>query len=184
MPVDTPPSSNVAQIANRRLGYVVEGAVSSAERHIDSGIAKADYIRASDSTQVSEKPWMSIHPPTSGDIAEVLDHRLGRVIECAVSSAERHIDPVIAEADYVRPAVASDVGKNAGVAVDAPATSLISEIRKRRHGRVIEGAVSSTERHIDSGIPEPNDVRASIAGDIGKRAGMAVDAPATRLVAE
>ena len=67
------------------------------------------------------------------------------------------------------------------MAIDAPAAGVIAEVLTTRC------TSGSCRRHgppPDSGVPEADDVGASIAGHVGQEARVAVDAPAAGVIAE
>src|SRR5215470_6454812 len=71
--------------------------------------------------------------------------------------------------------------------LDAPSTGFVSEVGDdecRLPVRQSERAVAIAERDENTGIGEPDDVRAPIPSEIGEHTGMLLDAPSVRFVPE
>jgi hypothetical protein len=108
---------------------------------------------------------VALDAPAAGVVAEVVDHPLDRP-EAAVAVAERDVDAGAPEADDVGPPVAGDVGEEAGVALDAPATGVVAEVVDHPLDP-LGAAVAVAERHVDADAPEADDVR-----DLGRHEGL------------
>src|SRR5919205_3630096 len=86
--------------------------------------------------------------PGSGCVAEVRCAELGGT-EAAAPVPDRCSHADIAEADYVRSAVTGQVGEEARVPVDPPASGEVAEVRDGERGRA-EGPVAVVERDVDA----------------------------------
>src|SRR5262249_56613521 len=104
---------------------------------------------------------------------DVAGPRSGR-LERPVAFAEADIDIVVAEADNVGAAIASDIGQEPGMLVYSPPL-VNTEFRDAGgHG---ERAVTVTQRDIHTVVPAADDVRPAIPGDIGQEPRVLVHAP-------
>ena len=123
---------------------------------------------------------MLVHAPAAGFEAEVGEHELRR-LERPVAVAQRRPHAGVAEADDVGPAVAGDVGEEARVLLDPPTAGLEPEVRQHELW-IGEESAALAERRPHSGVPEPDDVGAAVAGDVGQEARVPIDPPAPRSV--
>ena len=67
---------------------------------------------------------------------------------------------------------------------DTPASGFEAEIGKDRNRGKFEGPVTAAERDIDPGVPEADDVRPAVAGQVGEQARVPIDQPSSGLQAE
>ena len=141
MHVDTPASGVVGEVRDHHLWWL-EGAVAVIERDPDPGVSKADDVRAAVAREIGEETRVLINPPAPSVIAEIRNHKLWR-LEGAIAVVERDPDPRASEADDVRAAVASEVGQEAWVLFDTPASGAVTEVPDDQLG-CLESAVART----------------------------------------
>src|SRR5690242_7479500 len=127
---------------------------------------------------------MLVDPPASGIEAEIVDGRYRLEIERSIAVGERDVDAVVAEPDDVLATVASDVGEKAWMPVDAPSSSIEAQVVDDRYRLEVERAVAVAQRDVEPVVAESDDVRATVAGDVGEKSRVPVDAPAARFEAE
>ena len=190
MPVDPPPSSDVAEVGEDEL-WRLERAVAVAQRGPDPGVAEAYDVGPAVSGQIGKEPWVPVDPPPSSDVAEVLEDELWR-LERAVAVAQRGPDPGVAEAYDVGPAVSGQIGKEPWVPVDPPPAGRVevAEVAGEDELWRLERPVADlswlaiAQRGPDSGVAEAYDVGPDVGPQIGEKAGVSIDAPASYLVPE
>src|SRR5262249_41108924 len=180
--VDPPAAGIEAKVVDDRYRLESERAVAVAQCDIDAVVAEADNVRAAFCSHVREKARVLVDAPASGFEAEVRKHKLRR-LERTVAVAQSDIDACIAEPNDVRAAVAGDVREKSRVLVDAPAAGFLTKVGKHESNGS-KRTVAIAERNIDSRVAEPDDVRATVAGDVREKARVLVDAPASRLLPE
>ncbi len=174
--VDLPAAGVEAEVVEHGDGLELEAAVAVAECDVDAGVAEADDVGAAVAGDVGEQAWVLVGAPAAGLVAEVVEDELGGR-EGAVAVAERDVDAGVAEADDVGAPVAGDVGQEAWVAVDAPATRLDAEIRQD-DARLGERPVAVAQRGPDAGFAEAHDVGTSVARNVGQETRAVLHEPA------
>jgi hypothetical protein len=100
--------------------------------------------------------------------------RARRPTETAVAVAERDVDAVVAETDDVSPAVAGQVGQEAQVPIDLPITRLDTKSVVGAAGDLHDPVATNVQRHPHPIIAEPDDVTASVRGQVGDNAWMPI----------
>src|SRR5439155_17236742 len=109
--VDLPAAGFESEVGEDEL-HRLEGAVAVSEGDVDAGVAEADDVGAAVAREVCEEAGVLVDVPAARLFAEVGEDELGGA-ERAVAVAERYIDPGVAEADDVGPAVAPEVCEEA-----------------------------------------------------------------------
>ena len=113
--------------------------------------------------------------------AEIVENELGG-LECPVSAVVRDVDSCVAESDDVSSSVTGKVGDETRVLVDLPSLSG-PEVVDHQVDRT-KSTASRVQRGVYSSTATPNNVDLSVAGQVSDEAGVLIDAPATRAVAE
>src|SRR5215208_3806622 len=91
------------------------------------------------------------------------------------------MDPGVSEADDVRPTIARQVGEEAWVSFDPPGSSLVTEAVDDPL-QALEGAVAVASCDVDPAVSEADDVRPTIARQVGEEARVSFDPPVSSLV--
>src|ERR1039457_5562921 len=161
---------------------VLKSSVPVAKRDVDSGVSEANDVRAAIPPHIGQEARVLLHTPTPGLITEVLDDEM-RVLKSSVPVAKRDVDPGVSEADNVRAAIAPQVGQESRVLLYMPTPGFITEIRDHEL-RVLKRSIAVTNRDVDSGVSEADDVRSAIPPHIGQEARVLLHTPFSRLVSE
>src|ERR1039457_4233944 len=177
----TPCSGYVTEVRDHEL-RVLKRSVAVAERDVDPAISESDNVRAAVARKVGEEARVLVYMPTPGLITEVLDDEL-RVLKSSVPVAKRDVDPGVSEADNVRAAIAPQVGQESRVLLYMPTPGFITELRDHEL-RVLKRSIAVTNRDVDSGVSEADDVRSAIPPHIGQEARVLLHTPFSRLVSE
>src|SRR5918994_2189700 len=132
--------------------------------------------------QVGQEAGMPLDTPAPIAVTEGAEDQL-RVLEGSVAVVDRDPDPVVSEAHDVRATVARQVGEEAGMLLDTPASIVVSEGAKDQLW-CLKAFVAVVERGPDPVVSEAHDVRAAVARQISEEAGMPLDTPAPGDIAE
>lgn len=126
MVLDAPAAGSVAKVINNPADRA-EGSVPIIDRYIHAGVAKADDIGPSVTSQIGEETGMVFYAPAAGGVAKIIDHSLNGT-EAAVAVIQCYIDAGIAETDNIRPAITREISKEARMLFDAPATGIVAKV--------------------------------------------------------
>src|SRR5690606_32192246 len=118
----------------RVVPEVVDDARDRSERpvrlrsgHVHPGITESDDVRPAVTRGVGQEPRMPLHPPSTGNVAEIGDHPRHRT-ERPTGLRPRHVHPCITETDDVSPAVPGRIRQEPRMPLDPPPTGNVAEI--------------------------------------------------------
>ncbi|MBI5533958.1 MAG: hypothetical protein HY898_14650 [Deltaproteobacteria bacterium] len=147
--------------------------------NVDAIIAKPDDIRATAAGHIDHEAWMQRGSPSTGGLVvpELRAHLLW-FAEVAVPVVQSYVDAIVGKADDIGAPVAGHVDHEPRVAFGLPAAcrSIATELIAHFPYRA-EFALPVVARRVHPVIGEPNDVSASVPGEVDHESGMQVCPP-------
>jgi hypothetical protein len=141
----------------------------------DPAVAEADHVRGKVTADVADDPGVLVDAPPLG-VAEVADLQGGLGERVPERREVGDVGAGVAEAHDVGRPVAVHVGEHPGVLVDPPPA--VPAVAVDPLAGAVEGAVRPAVGDGHAGVPEADDVRRPIPGEVGQFADVPVDPPA------
>jgi len=136
--IKPPASAVIPKVVDSECGFA-EIPITVVGGDEDSSVAEANNIASADVPDVRHEADVLVGAPTASRVGKVPEDHFGRIGKSVIAVVSRNPDTVLAEPYDICCSIASGVGDETDVSIDAPSSVVEAEVFDYRDGLEIEG---------------------------------------------